>query len=93
MANLDDLFSVFDESAGAGAAEATPCEAAIAYELNFCVTNNFTIMVCRSLDSTHTVKRPLEDVDDIPDELKKQKGDPDAPEQDDTKYKHTRKLP
>jgi hypothetical protein len=50
-------------------------------------------MVCRSLDSTHNVKRPLEDVDDIPDELKKQKGDPDAPEQDDTKYKHKRKLP
>lgn len=32
MADLDELFSVFDESAGAAAAEATPCDAAIAYE-------------------------------------------------------------
>jgi hypothetical protein len=39
------------------------------------------------------VKRPLEDVDDIPDELKKQKGDPDAPEQDDTKYTHIENCP
>jgi hypothetical protein len=44
--------------------------------------------VCRSLDSTLNVKRPLEDLDDIPDELKKQKNDPDAPEQDDTKYEN-----